>query len=354
MAAVGTPTDLTRTFLVILIVAILIVGSLWTMWPFLGALLWAGTLVISTWPLMLSIQRLSGGSRAIATSLMTLLIAGIFIVPFVLAASVVLDSAIEGLDLVKGVMSKGFPSPPGWLNDIPWIGARLTARWQELSAGGPDAAMAALRPYVRSTAGWAMTVTGGFGALIVHVVLTVIIVAILYRNGEAAARGILMFAGRIGGERGESSVRLAGQAVRGVALGVIVTALVQSAIAGVGLLLAGVSHAGLLVAIVFVLCVAQLGPLPVCVPAIIWLFWADHAVQGTVLLLFTLVAGVCDNVLKPVLIRRGVDLPLLLIIPGVIGGLIGFGVLGLFIGPVLLAVTYTLLVAWVCVPRYSG
>src|SRR5688572_6452280 len=95
MAAVGTPTDLTRTFLVILIVAILIVGSLWTMWPFLGALLWAGTLVISTWPLMLSIQRLSGGSRAIATSLMTLLIAGIFIVPFVLAASVVLDSAIE-------------------------------------------------------------------------------------------------------------------------------------------------------------------------------------------------------------------------------------------------------------------
>jgi predicted PurR-regulated permease PerM len=343
------PHDLTRTFLVILIIAALIVGSAWTMLAFLGALLWASTLVISTWPLMLKVQRLTGGRRGIATALMTLLMGAIFVVPFTLAVSVLLDAAMEGAELIRTLSSKGLPPPPDWLHGIPLIGARASERWQELSAGGAEGAMDALRPYLRSTAGWAMSVTGGFAMIVVHFLLTLIVVAILYTNGEAAARGILMFAWRIGRERAESSVRLAAQAVRGVALGVIVTAFVQSVIAGLGLVLAGVPRAGLLIAIVFVLCVAQLGPLPVLVPVLIWFFAASThgAVAGTVLVLFTIVAAVCDNFLKPILIRRGVDLPFLLIIPGVIGGMLSFGVMGLFIGPVVLAVTYTLLVEWV-------
>lgn len=341
-------SDLTRTFLVILIIAILIAGSVWTMLAFLGALLWASTLVISTWPLLLKIQNLAGGRRGIATAVMTLLIGAVFVVPVTLAASVLLDAATEGLDLVKNVMANGVPPPPRWLSGIPLIGARATARWQEFAAGGADAAVEALRPYVRSTAGWAMSITGGFAMLLVHFLLTIIIVAILYANGEGAARGILMFAWRIGRERAERSVQLAGQAVRGVALGVIVAAFIQSAIAGLGLLIAGVPRSGLLIAIIFVLCVAQLGPLLVLVPVLIWYFSTGHgAALGTVLVVFTLVAAICDNFLKPILIRRGVDLPLLLIIPGVIGGMLSFGVLGLFIGPVLLAVTYTLLVDWV-------
>jgi predicted PurR-regulated permease PerM len=340
-------SDLTRTVLVVLIIAILIVGSLWTMLAFLGALLWAGALVISTWPLLLRVQRLTGGSRGIATTFMTLLMAAIFVVPFGLAIGALLDAAMEGFDLLKTVASQGFPAPPGWLREIPWLGARLSTRWQELAAAGPDAALETLRPYVRSTAAWAMNLTGGFGLVVVHFILTLIIIAILYMSGEAAARGILMFAWRIGRERGEHVVRLAGQAVRSVALGVVVTAFVQSAIAGVGLLLANVPRAGLLVAIIFVLCVAQLGPLLVLVPVLIWVFWSGHVALGAVLAVFTVVAAVCDNVLKPILIRRGVDLPLLLIIPGVVGGLLSFGVMGLFIGPVILAVTYTLLVAWV-------
>ncbi len=181
----------------------------------------------------------------------------------------------------------------------------------------------------------------------VHFLLTVAVSAILYSNGETAAKGILMFAHRIGGERGEKSIRLAGQAVRGVALGVVVTALVESIVAGLGLWLAGVPRPGLLVALVFVFAVAQLGPMPVLVPAVIWLFWSGSYVWGVVLVIFTVVAAVVDNVMKPVMIRRGVDLPLLLIVAGVIGGLIAFGVIGLFIGPVILAVTYTLLVSWV-------
>jgi predicted PurR-regulated permease PerM len=319
----------------------------WTMLAFLAALLWAGTLVITTWPVLLRVQRMVGGSRGIATTAMTLLIGVIVVAPFAFAASVLLDAAIEGLDIVRTVAAKGVPPPPAWLNGFPLGGARLAARWQELSAGGGEAAMEALRPYVRSTASWAMSVTGGFAMMAVHFLLTIIIVAILYANGEGAARGILMFSWRIGRERAENSVRLAAQAVRGVALGVVVTALIQSAIAGIGLVLAGVPRAGLLTAMVFALGVAQLGPLPVLVPVIIWLFASDHPSKGAVMIVFTLIAAIGDNFLKPILIRRGVELPLLLIIPGVIGGMLGFGVIGLFIGPVVLAVTYTLLVEWV-------
>jgi predicted PurR-regulated permease PerM len=156
-----------------------------------------------------------------------------------------------------------------------------------------------------------------------------------------------MFGRRLGGERGERVLNLAAQALRGVALGVIVTALVQSIIAGAGLWIAGVPQAGVLLALIFVLCIAQIGPLPVLVPAIVWLFWTGELGWGIFLTVVGVNVAVADNVLKPLLIRRGVDLPLLLIIPGVIGGLIGFGIFGLFVGPVLLAVTFTLLQAWV-------
>ena len=339
--------DLTRTFLVILIISALIVGSLWTLLPFLGAILWAGTIVIATWPLMLRVQSLTGGRRGAATALMTIVMLAIFIVPFWLAVGVLLNAAVEGIELLKAATVHGVRPPPDWVAGLPVIGTRLATRWQELSAGGPEAAVEVLGPPVRSVASRALVLTGGFGMVVIHFLLTILIAAILYTNGESAAQGVVRFARRIGRDRGEQTVRLAGQAVRGVALGVIITALVQSIIAGIGLWLAGVPRPGLLLAVIFVLAVAQLGPLPVLLPAVIWLFWSGNILWGSVLLVITVIVAVVDNVLKPVLIKRGVDLPLLLIVAGVIGGLIGFGVVGLFIGPVILAVTYTLLESWI-------
>jgi predicted PurR-regulated permease PerM len=327
-------TDLTRTFLVILIISVLIVGSLWTLLPFLGAIIWAGTIVIATWPLMLRVQSVTGGRRGAATALMTIVMLAIFIVPFWLAVGVLLNAAVEGVELVREVAAQGVAPPPDWVAGVPVIGTRLAARWQTLSAAGPEAAVEALRPFVRSTASEALALTGGFGMVVVHFLLTIVIAAILYTNGETAADGVVRFARRIGRDRGEQTVRLAGQAVRGVALGVIITALVQSIIAGIGLWLAGVPRPGLLLAIISVL-------------AVIWLFWSGNILWGSVLVVVTVIVAVVDNVLKPVLIKRGVDLPLLLIVAGVIGGLIGFGVVGLFIGPVILAVTYTLLESWI-------
>jgi predicted PurR-regulated permease PerM len=333
--------------LLVIIIGLLIAGSFWTMLPFLGALIWATTLVLATWPLLLAIQRIVGGRRSIATAVMTLLVLLAFIVPFAVAISAMLDAAQRGPEVLHDFLSRGLGPPPTWLGDIPVVGPRIVAKWQDLAAGGPSTLVEAARPYIRSVASWAVAATGGAGALIVQVLLTVVIMAILYAQGEAAARGVLAFGYRLGHERGEQTMRLASQAVRSVALGVVVTALVQSLLAGVGLWISGIPHAALLTAICFVLGIAQLGPLLVLAPAVIWLYWSGHPGWGTALLVWSIPVIALDNVLRPILIKRGVELPMLLIIAGVIGGLIAFGVLGLFIGPVILAATYTLTQSWI-------
>jgi predicted PurR-regulated permease PerM len=140
---------------------------------------------------------------------------------------------------------------------------------------------------------------------------------------------------------------LAGQAIRAVALGVVVTALVQSVIGGIGLAIAGIPFAAVLTALMFLLAVAQIGAGPVLACATVWMYWTGENGWGTALLVLTIVVGSLDNILRPILIRQGADLPLLLIFAGVIGGLITFGLVGLFVGPVVLAVTYTLLDSWI-------
>jgi len=342
-----TNADITRAFLFISILTGLIAASLWTLSPFSSALIWATTIVVATWPLLLQVQRLLGGSRALAVVVMTLVIAAVFVVPFGMAVAVLLDLVVEGAELVKKVLDNGLPPLPHWVVSIPWVGKTLEALRSDLVAHGPEGIADALRPFARSAAGWTVRVTGGAGVVAIHFVLTVILAAILYAQGELAAQGVVAFARRIGGDRAEEIVRLAAHAARGVALGIVVTALVQSLLAGLALWICGVPRAGVLLAITFVLCVAQLGPLLVLLPAVIWLFWTGSFGWGVTLAVSTVFVTLIDNVLKPLLIKRGVDLPLLLLIAGVIGGLIGFGIVGLFIGPVILAVTYTLLVAWV-------
>jgi predicted PurR-regulated permease PerM len=152
---------------------------------------------------------------------------------------------------------------------------------------------------------------------------------------------------KLADENGEQTLVLAAKAIRGVALGVVLTALIQTAIAGTGLAIAGVPAYQLLTAIIFMFCIAQIGPILILVPAVIWMYWSGQTLWGTVLLVFSIVAITIDNFIRPFLIRKGVELPLLLIFAGVIGGLVAFGIIGLFIGPVVLAVIYTLLQAWV-------
>ena len=227
----------------------------------------------------------------------------------------------------------------------------MSSEWQKVAEAGPAGLSAQIAPYADRILNWFASMLGGAGGMILQFLLTIIISAILYMNGEIAGRGIRSFAYRLAGPSGDKAVILAANSIRGVAAGVVLTALTQVAISTVGLLIASVPGTPLIAAAVLVLCLAQIGPALVMIPAVIWTYYSRGPVWCAILLIFTLVAATIDNFLRPVLIRKGADLPLLLIFLGVIGGLIALGIMGIFIGPVILAVTYVLIQEWVAEGR---
>lgn len=340
--------DLARTTFQLLALGVLIASSFWIVVPFLLAAAWATMIAVATWPLLLYAQAWLGGRRSLATALMTIVLLLILVVPLYLGIDRIVENADRVEEWSKSLSTLNLSQPPVWLEALPVVGAKLAARWQQLAASGLDGEVVArIAPHARAFALWCAGRVGGLGMLLVQFLLTVIIAAILYANGETAARGAGHFARRLAGSQGENALHLAGQAIRGVALGVIVTAIAQSSAAGIGLWLFGVPFAALLTAAIFMLCVAQVGPALLLIPAVIWVFSTSGAVWGTGFLLWAIVCSTFDNLLRPMLIKRGADLPLLLIFAGVLGGLLAFGIIGLFIGPVVLAVAYTLIVDWV-------
>lgn len=339
--------DLTRTILAVLFIGGLIAVSFWILRPFLASIVWAAIIVIATWPVLLKLQAILWGRRGLAVTGMTIVLLMVIVVPLIVGIMAIAGRADEIASRVKMLSAVTIPSPPEWVNNVPLVGRKLAERWQQYALLSNEELAAQITPYAETAARWFVAKAGSIAGMILQFLLTVIIAAVMYANGEVAAAGLRRFARRLAGERGEETAILAAKACRGVALGIVVTALIQTGIGGTGLVVAGVPAAPVLTAIMFMLCLAQLGPILVLIPSVIWVYWSGQAFWGTVLLVISIFAAVIDNFLRPILIKKGVDLPLLLIFSGVIGGLISFGVIGLFIGPVVLAVTLTLLQAWV-------
>jgi predicted PurR-regulated permease PerM len=335
--------DLAQFTLGVAFVVLLAAASFWVLKPFLLALVWATMIVISTWPVMTTVQRRLGGRRGAAVAVMTLLLLLAFIVPFGLAIAMVVTNVPEIASWFSTALTWHVPTAPQWVSDLPVVGERAAAFWNDLATGG----LARLKPYATQAVTWFAGQLGSVGAALVHMLFTLVISIILYGLGDVAAHGVRLFFQRLAGDRGDRAVVLAAQAVRGVALGVVVTAIAQTAVGGIGLALSGAPFAGPLTLLILLLCIAQIGPLLVLGPAVIWMYSTGDSVSATVLLVFTVVAGAMDNVLRPYLIKKGADLPLLLIFAGVIGGLLSLGVVGIFVGPVVLAVTYRLVGEWV-------
>ncbi len=338
--------DLTKNTLAIVLIGALLAACFWILRPFLPALIWAAMIVIATWPLLVMIQEKVRGRRP-AVMIMIGLLVLVFVIPFTLAVGTIVENAPQISALGKNLTNIGVPEPPTWIEQVPLIGDSAADLWQKASETKPDELAKRLSPYIRNVAGWMVAQAGSFGMMLIHLLLTLILTTILYMNGEDAAKMMIRLAHRIAGERGENAAHLAAMSVRAVAQGVVITALAQSILAGVGLAFVGIPYASLLTALIFMLTIAQIGAGPVLIPAIIWLFWSGSTGLGVAMLVWTIFVMSMDGFLRPYLIRRNANLPLLLIFAGVIGGLIAFGVIGLFIGPVLLAVCYTLMQAWI-------
>ena len=340
-------SDLTRTTLAVLFIGILIAACFWVMRPFLSSLLWAAMIVIATWPFFLKLQTRLRGKRWLAILVMTVLLVLVLIVPICFAILTILNRTDEIVGWFKSLSTVKIPPPPGWVEKIPLLGGAAVEHWQRLAATSPGELSKLLAPHASSLVAWFVGQAGNFSLLVVHFLLSIGIAAVLYARGENAASGIRKFARRLAGQAGDEVAVLSAKAIRGVALGIVVTAFVQSVCGGLGLFFAGVPAAALLTAVMLILCLAQIGPGLVLVPAAIWLFYSGHNLAGFVFAAWAVFVCAINNFLGPLLIRKGVDLPMLLLITGVIGGLISFGVIGLFIGPVILAVAFTLLRAWV-------
>jgi predicted PurR-regulated permease PerM len=346
MGAPTTPQDLARSSLSVLFMVGLIAASFWILRPFIPALLWATMIVVAAWPLMLQIEALLWGRRGLAVSVMTFALLLVFVVPFSLAVGTLVAHLDQIVDWAQSLKSLSLPAPPGWVESIPFLGPKTASVWSEFASSGPEELARYAAPYAKVAGSWLLGQLGSLGAMTGQFLLTVLIAAVLFARGDVAVTDLSRFGQKLAGVRGERAVTLAGQAIRGVALGIVLVAIGQSVLAGIGLAMAGVPFAVLLTALMFLFGVVQIGVVPVLVCAVAWLYWQGSNGWGTALLVWTIFVGTIDNVIRPLLIQKGAQLPLLLVIAGVIGGLVSFGVVGIFVGPVVLGVSYMLLEAW--------
>ena len=339
--------DVTHTTLSVLFLVLLAGATLWVLSPFLTAILWAVIVSVATWPILLRLEQLLGGRRRLAVAVIMAAFLLVVFVPVTLAVITIVRNAQDITTRIASFELLQVPPPPAWLAQIPLAGEWIADEWIAFAALDVQQQAAVVMPYAQGVLQWFAARAGGLGLILLQFLLTTVISALALVNGEAVRDWILRFAERLAGQQGLEAAVLAARTIRGVVLGVVGTALVQAAIGGLGLFISGVPGAPLLAAVTLFICLAQLGPLPVLIPAVAWLFWSGHTLAGSTLAVIALAAGTLDNVVRPLLIRRGADLPLVLIFAGVIGGLVAFGIVGLFVGPVVLAVAHTLLTRWV-------
>jgi predicted PurR-regulated permease PerM len=327
-------------------VAILAVACLLILRPFITAALWGAILCFSTWPLFTRLTAELGGRRTLAALLATLLLSAIFIAPVAILVSRVTANTTEIIEASRNLIHGGPPALPSWVASVPILGPRLVARWSVLSADSAQrlAATAEWLPVVKEA------VLGGAHALaagLFQIVLSLVMVFIFYCDGEMVAKRLNFAVNRIGGAEGIHLLDVAGTTIRAVLYGVLGTALLQGVLAGIGFMVAGVPGAALLAFLIFVVAAFPGGPLIVGVFPVFWLY-RQGAIEWTVIIaIWVVIVGNLDSLLRPLLIARGGgDMPLILVLLGVIGGAMAFGLIGLFLGPTLIAVGYSMIDEW--------
>ena len=339
-------TSGTDRYLGIAALALLILGCLTVLHPFLTTLLWAAILVSVTWPAFARLDRLLGGRRNLAALVMTLAVAIVLVAPFAVVALGLADNAAQLSEAAGGILGRGLPDAPGWLTGIPLVGDSLHAYWQGLAHDG-NRLTEELKRLLPSAQGALLAAGKTFGQGLLQLVLSVFIAFFLFRDGEAIDRHLASVVSRLAGERGQRLLVIARDTVTGVVYGILGTALAQGVLAGIGFAVAGVPGAMLLGLATFFLSVVPVGPPLIWVGAALWLFQqGDIGWAIFVALWGFFIVSMVDNIIKPLIISRGSSLPFALVFLGVLGGVVAFGLIGVFLGPVLLAVGYRLLNEW--------
>lgn len=332
--------------LVQILLLVLFGASFWVMAPFWSALFWGAVLAFASWPLMRLLTRWLGGRESLAAGILTLGWMLLVAVPLVWLGFNLADHVRDAVALIKDIQVDGLPEAPIWLGSIPFVGERLVAMWDSIDQQGA-ALMLSIKPYLGQVGNWLLARSAQIGGGILELTLSLVFVFFFYRDGPRLAMFVHRLLERLIGERAGYYIELVAGTVQRVVNGVIGTAAAQALLALIGFLIAGVPGALVLGIVTFLLSLIPMGPPLVWIPATAWLAWKGDYTYAVFLGVWgTFVISGVDNVLKPYLISRGGNLPLVIVLLGVFGGLIAFGFIGLFIGPTLLAVAYSLLTDW--------
>lgn len=333
-----------------IVLVLLSLGCLLVLRPFVSSLLWAVVLSFAAWPVYRRLLILVRGRRTLAALLMTLALTLILLAPFVVVAFTLADNVAALTAAMRRGMETGLPDAPAWLANVPLIGEQATARWQALE-GDTRKLLQELQWLIEPASAWLLSSGLKLGRGLAQLAMSILIAFFLYRDGEGLVIRLRSGVERIAGARGQRLLELAGNTVRSVVYGILGTALVQGAMAGIGFLIAGVPGAALLALLTFFLSVVPMGPPLVWIPAAIWLFYQGSIGWAIFMVVWGIGISSVDNVVKPWLISQGSDMPFVLILIGVLGGALAFGFIGVFLGPTLLAVGYRLIQEWIATSR---
>jgi predicted PurR-regulated permease PerM len=332
----------------IALVVLLIIGCIALLLPFVGALLFAFVVWICTWRFYAEklLPRL-GGRDMLGASLMTLALVLVMLLPMVFLAGSLANGADRLIDFVKPYLEQGLPAePPGWLIGLPLVGGEIDATWHRV-AGNREELNTLVKQLVAPARQFALALGGIAANGLLQLALVLFVTFFLYRDGAAISKALYVGARQLGGELGENMLEKARGTVVGVMLGIVGTAAAQGTVAMIGFLIAGVPAAILLGFATFFLSMIPVGPPLIWGGAAAWLYSEGQTGWAIFMGLYgLLVISSIDNFVKPILIARGAGLSILLIALGVLGGVLVFGFIGIFLGPVLLALGDMLLQRW--------
>lgn len=329
----------------IALITILALATVRVVIPFLMPFLWGVIIAVAVSPLLHRLSAGSGSKRKLYASLFALVVIAALVIPSVLLVVESVDTIQRYSDLLEqGTMH--IPAPPDYLREWPIAGEKLHSAWN-LASVNIESAMRKFEPQLRSLATFflAKTATGVQGFLMF--ILSIAISAILLATAPKGIEVVNRIAQRFMGESAADIIALATATIRGVMQGVIGVAIIQAALAAIGMVAVGVPAAGFWAVGVLVLAVIQLPPVLILGPIAVWVFTFTSTVPAVIFLIWALLVSGCDSFLKPLLMGRGVDAPMIVILIGALGGMMNSGIIGLFVGAVVTAISYTLFMAWV-------
>jgi predicted PurR-regulated permease PerM len=322
---------------------LLVTACLLILRPFLPLVTWGIIIAVAAYPSFKRLQKLMGGRGVVAAVVFTLALLAILIVPVALLA----DSLIAGVQSVTAHIKSGapiIPPPPSTIASWPLIGAPLNRVWL-LASRDLSELIREFAPQIKSALPGVLSATAGLGATVLQLLLSIVVSGVLLANAETAYQMTRSLFDRIFAEKGLEYQELVGSTIRSVTFGIIGVAVIQSACATLGFLVAGLPAFGLWSVIFLIAAVLQFGAV-VLIPAVIYVFATAATTKAVIFLIWCIIVGLMDNILKPILLGRGVAVPIAVVFLGAIGGFVAMGIIGLFVGAIVLSVGYKLFLAW--------